>query len=24
LQRDRGRPVEAPKLDAIRGIVNMP
>src|ERR1700730_12254592 len=24
LQHDRGRPVEAPKLDAIRGIVNMP
>src|SRR5260370_38585190 len=24
LQHDRGRPVEAPKLDAIRGIVNLP
>src|SRR5437879_660057 len=24
LQHDRGRPVEAPKLDAIGGIVNMP
>jgi hypothetical protein len=23
-QRDRDRPIEAPKLDAIDGIVNMP